>query len=168
MEGAKMSNLSKKASRGRTPTGAPNPIDVHVCSRIRMRRNLLGWSQEKLSDLLGLTFQQIQKYEKGLNRVSASRLWDFSTVLNIPVSFFFEDMDVEVAKQGPRVFSSKEVVVLDEDVESFNNDPMKTKETLELVKAYYKITNRQAARHLFDLIVAMSKSQYMCSKEEQE
>ena len=67
-------------------------------------------------------------------------------------------MDVEVAKQGPRVFSSKEVVILDEDVESFNNDPMKTKETLELVKAYYKITNRQAARHLFDLIIAMSKS----------
>ena len=86
----------KKASRGRTPSGAPNPIDVHVGARIRMRRNLLGWSQEKLGNLLGLTFQQVQKYEKGLNRVSASRLWDFSTVLSIPVSFFFEDMDKAV------------------------------------------------------------------------
>ena len=99
----------KKASRGRTPSGAPNPIDVHVGARIRMRRNLLGWSQEKLGNLLGLTFQQVQKYEKGLNRVSASRLWDFSTVLSIPVSFFFEDMDKGTAKQGPRMFSNKDV-----------------------------------------------------------
>ena len=68
-----MKSISRKASRGRTPLGEPNPIDIHVGNRIRMRRNLLGWSQEKLGDLLGLTFQQIQKYEKGLNRVSASR-----------------------------------------------------------------------------------------------
>ena len=67
--------MSCKASRGRTPLGEPNPVDIHVGKRIRLRRNLLGWSQEKLGSLLGLTFQQIQKYEKGLNRVSASRLW---------------------------------------------------------------------------------------------
>lgn len=83
-----MKSMSCKASRGRTPLGEPNPVDIHVGKRIRLRRNLLGWSQEKLGSLLGLTFQQIQKYEKGLNRVSASRLWDFSVVLETPVSFF--------------------------------------------------------------------------------
>lgn len=158
----------KKASRGRTPSGAPNPIDVHVGNRIRMRRNLLGWSQEKLGSLLGLTFQQVQKYEKGLNRVSASRLWDFSTVLSIPVSFFFEDMDKGIAQQSPRMFSNRDVVNLNEEVDSFNDDPMRKKETLDLVKAYYKIANRQAARHLFDLIIAMSKTQYMCNKNDEE
>lgn len=158
----------KKASRGRTPSGAPNPIDVHVGARIRMRRNLLGWSQEKLGNLLGLTFQQVQKYEKGLNRVSASRLWDFSTVLSIPVSFFFEDMDKGTAKQGPRMFSNKDVAELGECIDNFNDDPLRKKETLELIQAYYKITNRQAARHLYDLVISMSKSQYMYNKDDNE
>ena len=162
-----MKTVSKMSSRGKMPSGAPNPIDVHVGARIRMRRNLLGWSQEKLGAFLGLTFQQVQKYEKGFNRVSASRLWDFSTVLNIPVSFFFEDMDKDVAKQGPRMFSNKEVVDLGEDIENFNDDPMRKRETLDLVKAYYKIANRQAARHLYDLIISMAKSQYMYNKDDE-
>lgn len=163
-----MTEKSRKISRGRTPTGAPNPVDVHVGSRIRMRRNLLGWSQEKLGSMLGLTFQQVQKYEKGLNRVSASRLWDFSVVLNIPVSFFFEDMGKDVAKQAPRMLSCNEPVSFDEDVDNYNDDPMRRKETLELVNAYYKITNKQASRHLYDLIISMSKTQYMCKKDEEE
>ncbi len=162
-----MKDMSKKASRGRTPSGDPNPVDVHVGSRIRMRRNLLGWSQEKLGNLLGLTFQQVQKYEKGLNRVSASRLWDFSVVLKTPVSFFFEDMGKDVASQGPRTFSTREVVPLNEEQNDFNEDPMDKKETLELVKAYYKIGNRQAARHIYELILTMSKTQYMYSKDEE-
>ncbi len=162
-----MKSISRKASRGRTPSGAPNPIDIHVGKRIRMRRNLLGWSQEKLGDLLGLTFQQIQKYEKGLNRVSASRLWDFSVVLDAPISFFYDDMDKTVAKQSPRMFSNPEAdLVLNEETETFNADPMLKQETLELVRAYYKIPNRQAAKHLFDLIVAMSKSTYLYNKDD--
>ena len=71
----------KISSRGRTPDGGPNPIDTHVGNRIRLRRQLLGYSQEKLASLLGLTFQQVQKYEKGMNRVGASRLWDMGKVL---------------------------------------------------------------------------------------
>ena len=162
-----MKSISRKASRGRTPQGEPNPIDIHVGKRIRMRRNLLGWSQEKLGDLLGLTFQQIQKYEKGLNRVSASRLWDFSVVLETPISFFYDDMDKTVAKQSPRMFSNPEAETsLNEEMEVFNADPMRKQETLELVRAYYKISNRQAARHLYDLIIAMSKSTYLHSKDE--
>ncbi len=162
-----MKSVSRKASRGRTPSGEPNPIDIHVGNRIRMRRNILGWSQEKLGDLLGLTFQQIQKYEKGLNRVSASRLWDFSVVMDTPISFFYDDMDKTVAKQSPRMFSNPEAdATLNEDLEVFNTDPMLKQETLELVRAYYKISNRQAAKHLFDLIVAMSKSPYVHAKED--
>jgi transcriptional regulator with XRE-family HTH domain len=69
----------------------PNPIDIHVGSRVRLRRNMLGMSQEKLGEMLGITFQQIQKYEKGTNRVGASRLQAISTVMNVPVSYFFED-----------------------------------------------------------------------------
>lgn len=164
-----MKSVSRKASRGRTPSGEPNPIDIHVGNRIRMRRNILGWSQEKLGDLLGLTFQQIQKYEKGLNRVSASRLWDFSVVMDTPISFFYDDMDKSVARQSPRMFSNPEAdATLNEDLEVFNADPMLKQETLELVRAYYKISNRQAAKHLFDLIVAMSKSPYINAKEGNE
>lgn len=163
-----MTTISKKISRGRTPSGEPNPVDVHVGSRIRMRRNLLGWSQEKLGSMLGLTFQQVQKYEKGLNRVSASRLWDFSVVLNIPVSFFFEDMGKDVAQQAPRMFRSNDAVSLSEEVDNYNDDPMRKKETLELVNAYYKIDNKQASRHLYDLIMSMAKTQYMYKKDEDE
>ena len=162
-----MKAVSRKASRGRTPQGAPNPVDVHVGARIRMRRNLLGWSQEKLADMLGLTFQQVQKYEKGLNRVSASRLWDFSTVLEAPVSFFYEDMDRKVAKQSPRMFSNPDAeMVLSDNMEVFHADPMQRQETLELVRAYYKIPNRQAAKYLFDLIIALSKSSYLSNKDD--
>ena len=77
-------------------------------------------------------------------------------------------MDKDVAKQGPRMFSARDVVDLAEEVDNFNDDPMRKKETLDLVKAYYKIGNRQAARHVFDLIIAMAKTQYLCNKEGEE
>ncbi len=162
-----MKDKNQKNARGRTPQGAPNPVDVHVGARIKMRRTLLGMSQEKLAGLLGLTFQQVQKYEKGLNRVSASRLWDFSVVLGAPVNFFFEDMDKTVINQSPRMFlNASDALELHEDQEEFNADPMKKAETLELVHAYYKISNRKAAKHLFDLIKTMSQSQYLYNKED--
>ena len=152
----------KKSSRGRTPSGEPNPIDIHVGNRIRLRRTLLGLSQEKLASLLGLTFQQVQKYERGMNRVGASRLWDIGKVLEVPIGFFYEDMDKEVANQSPRMFSLPEntPLALAEEEEHFDIDPMHRQETIELVKAYYKIPNRKAAKHMFDLIIAMSKTTY--------
>ena len=153
---------SKKASRGRTPSGQPNPIDIHVGNRIRLRRTLLGMSQEKMATLLGLTFQQVQKYERGTNRVGASRLWDIGNILDVPIGFFYDDMDKEVANQSPRTFSlpACKIESFAEDKEFFDNDPMKRKETIELVRAYYKIPNRKAAKHLYDLIIAMSKTAY--------
>src|SRR3954468_18861513 len=81
-----------EAAVGVDREGRPSPIDVHVGSRIRLRRTLLGMSQERLGEALGLTFQQVQKYERGVNRVGASRLFDLSRVLDVPISFFFDDM----------------------------------------------------------------------------
>src|SRR5277367_5561364 len=83
----------------------PSPIDIHVGSRIRLRRTLLGMSQERLGDALGLTFQQVQKYERGVNRVGASRLFDISRVLDVPISYFFDDMPEGMSDSpvsGPR------------------------------------------------------------------
>lgn len=159
----------RKTRRGRTPSGDPNPIDVHVGNRIRIRRNLLGWSQEKLGLMMGLTFQQVQKYEKGLNRVSASRLWDFSVVMDTPISFFYDDMDAETKDSSPRRFCNTENdLSLHENMEVFEADPMRKQATLELVRAYYKIGNRRVAKHLYDLIISMSKSPYIHSKEDDE
>ncbi|MFR4113836.1 MAG: helix-turn-helix domain-containing protein [Alphaproteobacteria bacterium] len=123
---------------------------------------MLGLSQEKLASLLGLTFQQVQKYERGMNRVGASRLWDIGKVLEVPVGFFYEDMDKSVANQSPRMFSLPDSApeCLAEDDAEFDVDPMNRQETIELVKAYYKIPNRKAAKHMFDLIIAMSKTTY--------
>ncbi len=163
-------NIRKRSSRGRTPTGQPNPVDVHVGNRIRLRRTLLGLSQEKLAAMLGLTFQQVQKYERGMNRVGASRLWDIGKVLDVPVEFFFEDMDKSVASQSPRMFSlpNNQALCLEEEGTTFDVDPMNRQETIELVKAYYKIPNRKAAKHLFDLIIAMSKSTNNYEKKDNE
>mgnify|MGYP002998676141 FL=1 len=85
------------------PDGRPNPIDIHVGKRIRLRRLALNLSQETLAELLGITFQQIQKYENGGNRISASRLWDCACVLDVPVQFFFQDMDAETCMLSPRM-----------------------------------------------------------------
>lgn len=149
-----------KSIRGRVENNEPNPVDVHVGSRIRLRRNILHLTQQNMADLLGLTFQQVQKYEKGLNRVGASRLWDISRVLNVSMDFFFEDMDTKVAIQSPRMLniSQSSSAFLAEKQRSFDEDPMKKKETLELIRAYYKIPNRKVAKNLFDVIVALSKS----------
>ena len=163
-----INEINKRSSRGRTPQGEPNPVDIHVGNRIRLRRTLLGLSQEKLASLLGLTFQQVQKYERGMNRVGASRLWDISKSLEVGINFFYEDMNKSVAAQSPRMFnlSDSQPMVLAEDDAVFETDPMIRQETIELVKAYYKIPNRKAAKHMYDLIISMSKTNYNNSDEE--
>lgn len=93
--------LKRSNSRGRQPDGAPNPIDIHVGKRLRMRRRMLGLSLSELAKRLGISYQQIQHYENGTNRVTASRLWDLSQVLKTSVNFFFEEMDEETASSLP-------------------------------------------------------------------
>lgn len=104
-------NTPSHSSRGRTPEGEPNPVDVYVGSRLRLRRTVLNLSQEKLAALAGLTFQQIQKYERGMNRIGASRLYDFAQILEVPVSYFFAEMPEEVAQHSPGAVTTASSVV---------------------------------------------------------
>ena len=138
----------RRSGRGRTPSGKPNPIDVHVGARVRLRRTLLVMSQEKLGEAIGLTFQQVQKYERGANRIGASRLFDLSRVLDVPVSFFFDDISADVSSQSPRMFATG---FAEETVSSYEADPMTKRETLELVRAYYRITDGTIRRRVFEL-----------------
>lgn len=151
--------IKQKSLRGRIDDNEPNPVDVHVGKRIRLRRTILHITQQQMAEMLGLTFQQIQKYEKGMNRVGASRLWDISRVLDVPMTFFFEDMDDGVAQQSPRMLNKESSsFFVEEEHQSFDDDPMKRAETLELVRAYYKIPNRSIAHNIYTLLVSLSKS----------
>ena len=146
----------RKSSGRMASKGFPNPIDVHVGQRIRQRRTLLGMSQEKLAEAIGLTFQQVQKYERGGNRTSASRLFDLTRVLDVPISYFFEEMEAGVADKSPSrlmgVPASKMQMVTAEP------DPLAKRETLELVRAYYKITEPRVRKRLFTLVKALARA----------
>ena len=124
----------------------PHYVDVHVGTRLRMRRTLLGMSQEKVADQLGLTFQQLQKYEKGSNRVSASRLYELGQILEVPPAFFFEEM-TDSLKSGRMA----QVAMTGED-----RDPLAKRETLELVRAYYRIKDPSVRAKIKDLARAMA------------
>ena len=125
--------------------GNPNSIDIHVGTRVRLRRTLLGLSQEKLGEALGLTFQQVQKYERGANRIGASRLFDISRVLNASITYFFDDMED----------GSAEAVVSD-DAAIGSPELLTKRETLELVRAYYKIADPAIRKRLFELARSLS------------
>ena len=143
--------------RGRLADGSANPIDVHVGARIRLRRTLLGLSQEKLGECLGLTFQQVQKYERGANRVGASRLFDLSRVLDVPVSFFFDDMDEDAQSSSPAAVIKGEAVTTAASPGDERN-PMAKRETLELVRADYSITDASVRRKVYELAKALGGS----------
>lgn len=138
--------------------GRPSPIDVHVGSRIRLRRTLLGMSQERLGEALGLTFQQVQKYERGVNRVGASRLFDLSRVLDVPISFFFDDMPDSVANAFGAQTGRRAGTNADSG-DSFSDDTLNRRETLELVRAYYRITDPALRKRVFDLIKSMGPTE---------
>ncbi|CEF54504.1 helix-turn-helix domain-containing protein [Acetobacter ghanensis] len=148
-------------------------IDAHVGKRIRLRRTLLGLSQEKLGEALGVTFQQIQKYERGANRVGASRLYDIATALDVPISFFFDDMtplpEAGMANRGfaearkpfgtslptgfaPTVSDDAAMQAITEE-----QDVLARKETLDLVRAYYQIPDKTLRQKVLDLIQSMAQ-----------
>ena len=135
-----------------------SPIDAHVGTRIRLRRTLLGMSQEKLGDALGLTFQQVQKYERGVNRVGASRLFDLSRVLDVPIAFFFDDLPDHLAElhggsmMGRAGFAERQ--------SGFGTDElMNRRETLDMVHAYYRITDPAVRKRVFELIKSMGPAE---------
>lgn len=146
--GRRKGRISESGGRDDDLTpGVPNPVDVHVGSRVRLRRTLLGLSQEKLGEAVGLTFQQIQKYERGANRIGASRLFEFSRILDVPVSFFFDDMTAR-GKIGDSELASG---LSDRPQAPLEPDPLTRRETLELVRAYYRIGDPQVRKRLFEL-----------------
>ena len=128
----------------------PNPIDVHVGGRVRLRRMMLGMSQEKLGGELGITFQQVQKYEKGTNRIGASRLQHIARVLSVPVSFFFEDApsvpDLSAATGGARSAPDAAAVI----------DFLSTSEGLALNRAFVKVSDPKQRRRIIDLVRTMA------------
>ncbi len=131
-------------------TGIPSPVDVHVGARLRVRRTLMGMSQTTLGDAIGLTFQQVQKYENGKNRISASRLFALTRVLDVPIEYFFDDMPTAVAASSPAQGGGRA-----KEPPSYEPDPMAKRETLELVRAYYKITDPELRKRLFEMVKAL-------------
>ena len=144
---------ARRGRRGRR--AGPHPVDIHVGSRVRMRRTLLGMSQEKLGNALALTFQQVQKYERGANRVGASRLFEISQILDVPISFFFEEMAPETAALTPH---SADASGTAGGPAVFEPDPLAKRETLELVRAYYRIGDPRVRKRMFELTKAVATS----------
>lgn len=122
----------------------PNPIDVHVGGRVRLRRMLIGMSQERLGEQLGLTFQQVQKYEKGTNRIGASRLFQIAQILGVPVQFFYEDLG-QSAVEGPLGFA-------DADPGENVMDFVSSTEGLALNRAYARISDSNVRRRILELV----------------
>ncbi len=131
----------------------PNPIDTHVGSRVRLRRMLIGMSQEKLGEKLGLTFQQVQKYEKGTNRIGASRLFQIAAILGVEVQFFFDDMPSEVIKGMPAKPAGG---MKDGDTMPFVMDFVSSSEGLQLNRHFTKIEEPAVRKRVLDLIKTLA------------
>ena len=127
----------------------PNPVDAHVGSRVRLRRMLLGMSQERLGESMGLTFQQVQKYEKGVNRIGASRLFQISKILDVPVQFFFEEAPYTGDGNAARG-------IAEPDSEAFILEFLNSREGLELNRAFVKIGDPKVRKSVVDLVRALS------------
>jgi transcriptional regulator with XRE-family HTH domain len=149
-EGALLKNTATSAEDGKPApkygrgTGVPNPIDVHVGNRIRMRRLLLGMNQETLANALGLTFQQVQKYEGGANRVSASRLSAMAEILGVPISYFFGDLrsdDAEVSPEDQRW-----------------REHLQRPETIEFIRLYYAIPDPKIRHQFLEMTKSLAES----------
>jgi transcriptional regulator with XRE-family HTH domain len=132
------------AGRHGRGTGVPDPVDVHVGARIRIRRLLIGMNQETLAKALGLTFQQVQKYEGGANRVSASRLSQIADVLGVPIAYFFSDLDLAGGAPGPHELEARE--------------RMQRPEVIELIRSYYAIGDARIRRQFLDMVKAVAQS----------
>jgi len=140
-KGLEEPNSTPRYGRG---TGVPNPIDVHVGARIRMRRLLLGMNQETLANALGLTFQQVQKYEGGANRVSASRLSAMADILGVPISYFFGDLRPDNAELSPEDRQWREY--------------LQRPETIEFIRLYYAIPDPKVRRQFLDMAKTVAES----------
>jgi transcriptional regulator with XRE-family HTH domain len=126
-------------------TGVPNPVDVHVGARVRTRRLLIGMNQETLARALDLTFQQVQKYEGGANRVSASRLSQIADILGVPISYFFNDLEPDGGEPSQRDAEARE--------------RLQRPETIELIRSYYAISDQEIRRQFLEMVKTVAQSQ---------
>ena len=140
--------LRKKHPRG------PDPVDLHVGAQVRARRVLLGLSQEKLAEGLGITFQQVQKYERGSNRISASRLYNMAQLLDVPITFFFEGVDDQKGAGFREVAASANR----EAGQEFPEDMMRRKETLSLLRHYYSIQDGSLRQRFAELLKGVTRA----------
>ncbi|MFZ2620320.1 MAG: helix-turn-helix domain-containing protein [Alphaproteobacteria bacterium] len=141
-------------------TNTPDPIDIHVGRKLKQRRTLLGLSQEKLADALGITFQQVQKYESGANRVGASRLFQIGKVLDVTVSHFFDGYTAPTNSYSPAP-----TFAVAEDTKAFDDDILTRKETLDVVRAYYAIPNATIRKKMLGMMRAMADAEADDSKK---
>ncbi len=144
-----------KGSGRKHESVAYNPIDVYVGARVRAKRTLLGLSQMALGDAIGLTFQQVQKYEKGANRIGASRLYDLSQLLGVDIAYFFDEMDQATQKESPAQISRRKAKASPKKPTS-GQDPLYERETLVLVRAYYRIADPTVRHHLRQLVQSIA------------
>ncbi len=143
--------MAKSKRRFGHGTGNPHPVDVHVGERVKQRRKLLGMTQTDLGDALDLSFQQVQKYERGVNRIGASRLCELSRVLDVSIDYFFEDMPPEIAAISPATKRRGKA----KKPPGYEPDLMVKRETLELVRAYYEIEDADVRKGVYQLTKAM-------------
>jgi transcriptional regulator with XRE-family HTH domain len=135
----------------------PNPIDVYVGSRLRMRRAMLGLSQNKMGELIGVTFQQIQKYEKGVNRIGSSRLYQISKILLVPISYFFEGYEEANGTSG--------MVKVAEREEAFRYEDLDNKEIAQLIKNFIRITNPVIRKSVISLAKSLAAKEDSAQEE---
>lgn len=130
-----------------------HPIDIYVGKRLRLRRTILGMSQEAIGKSIGVSFQQIQKYERGINRMGASRLFEFSKTLDVPISYFFDDYDGNGGE-------SAMIGMAESDTPSFEHESqMSSRETMEMMRAYYQIPSKTVRKRVFELIKSLASEQ---------
>ena len=127
-----------------------HPVDVYVGKRLRLKRTLLGLSQEAIGNAIGVTFQQIQKYERGINRMGASRLHDFARALGVPVSYFFDGYSSEGTTNAYGMAES--------DASAFDHEQVPNRETMEMMRAYYRIKSPTQRKRVLDLMKAMAET----------
>jgi transcriptional regulator with XRE-family HTH domain len=153
-----MTVLEKNRKLSEARSESPDPVDIHVGARLRMRRNLVGLSQGQLGKAIGLTFQQIQKYERGINRMGASRLYQMARLLSVPVAYFFDELPANSGFKPQAGFAEVAQTPLEgaPSAETPDYDVLKKRETLELVRAYYRIHDPKQRRKVFELVRSMA------------
>lgn len=138
-------------------TDQPHPVDIHVGKRLRLRRTILGMSQESLGTAIGITFQQVQKYERGTNRMGSSRLFEFAKLLGVPVGYFFEAYGTDDAY--PTASAPAGMAGMAEpEMPSFDHEQLTSRETMEMMRAYYKIPSTKVRKSIFDLMKTLAEN----------